>query len=591
MKTTRAPLLIQFWTPAHQQDFSDNVTLQNELNARWTTNLDGFTRQGITGNPWNETYASDQTAYFNPLTFVPPSAPTADNYAQITWSASPGRIAAYFPTLTTEQRLSLADTGYCLTTDPTTGIKIPTTFGYIPAAPCQPVSTEQVPYGPYGPRGWQDEYCEWSVERDDKGNIVRVDITCENPEYWNTLWMISPQRVCDLYRSTLGKPQIQLSDLYLRDAAGQPVIDPSTSRPAYNPFNKWNTGPFSSAAAGGAMHLTSTPNTLQTEINLASSATVQRSGGPYTEDSLLCCAQYGQLHRNSDPHIGFQVNQTVGAGYTATLTNPPGLYIQAPNFSSYAPPAGHEGDNVSQFWTVVRGTSSLTDEWGNQLPGNFILHAKFEVPKDKGYTISDITINGVPIKWGGQIIQTITMQIIAMAYPATAPAAGPCVGSPSTVLAQPLQLFHANVFTAMYGTGVSTVNFPMSLVSNSTLIAPLVEQGNVGAAMVLTCATVTLRPNGELPTVAFTLDGTTVDTSVTAKVITSFPVSYAVPGNTYPSGGTALSVVVSVAADAPTGLRGVFVTNPGQAQGAAMPALLNVVAKGLIGGLTTKPAV
>jgi len=87
-----------------------------------------------------------------------------------------------------------------------------------------------------------DEYCEWSVTRDANGNIIRIDFVCENPEYWNTLWMISPETVRSLYEQTLNfqvpadqQITITLEDLYLNDPqTGQPVIDPSTGRPVYN---------------------------------------------------------------------------------------------------------------------------------------------------------------------------------------------------------------------------------------------------------------------------------------------------------------------------------------------------------------------
>ncbi|MFY0534578.1 hypothetical protein [Nannocystis pusilla] len=286
---------------------------------------------GITGNPWTATNSSDQTWYFDPTT-----TDTSEGlYAQIIWSPVPGRIRYYFPNTSNANLWSLADTGY-----DTTG----KTFGPIPANPCDTSDTATIPYGPYGPRGWQDEYCEWSVTRNAQGQIVRIDFTCENPEYWNTLWMVSPQRVVELYRSTLDKPQIALEDLYLRDATGNPVIDASTGRPTYNPLNKWNSGTNSTASAGGAMHLTSTPNTLQTEIGLGSTATTPRTSGNANPNTLICCAQYGQIGRNSDPHIGQSVNLTVTPpnpaipSAKATLANPPGLYIQNPNFGRITAP-------------------------------------------------------------------------------------------------------------------------------------------------------------------------------------------------------------------------------------------------------------
>lgn len=560
----------QFITPAGQIDFPNDPAKQQQLNQQWTVNLTGFTAQGITGDPWNSTNSANNTWYFNPL--------TADTkgyaYVPIQWNAFPGRLTYYYGggggtnsqnlKLSSDDLLSLGDTGKTTQGTP---------FGELPEItnPCSGAVTK---YGPYGPRGWQDEYCEWSVERDTTNNIVRIDFTCENPEYWNTLWMTDPQKVLELYRSTLGKPQIQLEDLYLVNPLnGQPIIDPSTGRPGYDPLNKWNSGPISTAKQGGAMHLTSTPNTLQTEIGLASAATVPRQVGNSNPQTLICCAQYGQPARNSDPHIGQSVNQLVAppdpsqSAFKVTLANPPGLYIQTPDFSGFKTP---DGTPASAFWTIVRGVSSMQDANGVALPGNYILHATFQVPASKGYTVSDITINGKKIQWAGQVAQMFFMQITGMGVPqtTTAPVQG-CVGTPTTVLAQPLQLFHANVFAALISTHPSNLmGMTMNLASNSTLIAPMVKPGQTNIPMVLTAATVS---GTTLPTVDF-------GPGITAQVVGKSQVKYAVPGNSYPDTVTVLTLQVNVAANAQPGLRGLTLTNSGQSpSNTPFPAALNVV--------------
>jgi hypothetical protein len=96
--------------------------------------------------------------------------------------------------------------------------------------------------------------------------------------------------------------KVDVTDLQLTDASGNPVIDPTTGRPAYNPLNKWNNGAASrrgANASGGAIHLTSTPNTLQTELGLAGGATVRRTVGNTNPQKLICCSQFGQAFRNS----------------------------------------------------------------------------------------------------------------------------------------------------------------------------------------------------------------------------------------------------------------------------------------------------
>ncbi|NMO21253.1 hypothetical protein HPC49_52515 [Pyxidicoccus fallax] len=561
----------QFIPPAGQVDFPDDPTAQQALGQQWTVNLTGFTQQGITGDPWNATNSANNIWYFNPLT----TDTKGYGYAPIQWNAFPGRLAYYYGggggsnsqnlKLPDVDLLALADTGRTTTGTP---------FANLPTI-TNPCTGAVTPYGPYGPRGWQDEYCEWSVQRDAKNNIVRIDFTCENPEYWNTLWMIDPKRVLALYQQILGKPQILLEDLYLLDpVSSQPVIDPSTNRPAYNPLNKWNSGPVSTATQGGAIHLTSTPNTLQTEIGLASAATVPRTVGNSNAQTLICCAQYGQPARNSDPHIGLSVNQLVApqdpaqAANKVTLANPPGLYIQMPDFSGYKTP---DNTPASEFWTIVRGTPSLTDANGVQLPGNYILHATFEVPASKGYTVSDITINGQKIQWAGQVARTFFMQITGMGLPqqSAAPVQS-CVGTPGTELAQPLQLFHAAVFNAFIKTNVPNVmGMQMSLASNSTLIAPIVKQGQSNIPMVMTADTVS---GSGLPSVSATQ-------GLTVKVTGMTQATYAVPGNSYPGEVFVLQLQVSVAADAPLGLQGLWLTNAGQQKSKEpFPAALNVVA-------------
>lgn len=563
-----------FLTPARQKDFPNDPNKQALVDSRWNSNLDAFIQQGIIGNPWNATNSSGITNYFNPLTTPIPSGSAPQ---QITWPAFPGRPGTYNTQdnwgLTSGQILQLADTGYYSDSN---GQK--QTFPNITTNPCTEES-ESLPFGPYGPRGWQDEYCEWSVTRNSKNQIVRVDITCENPEYWNTLWSVDPDKVLQLYQQTLNKPQIQSKDLYLLDLKGNPVIDPSTGRPAYNPLNKWNAGPASTDTYGGAMHLTSTPNTLQTEIGLACAATIQRQGyGPGNPNGLICCAQYGQIYRNSDPHIGASVNAVVAGLVTATpssvtLTNPPGLYIQEPTSTTWATYQTPDGTDASTFWKVVRGTKALNDSSGKPLPGNFILHAVFEVPTSKGYTISDIMIGGQPITWAGQIIQTFVMQIVATPISAALPPSVGCAGSPTVNLAQPLQLFHAAVFDTMNGTQVicpvQPAPYKMTLLSNSTLIPPTVRPGDQNVYMVLTGATL-----GSSYTVTFD------DPNITARVTGQAQVYYAVPGNTYPGQATAIKLTVNVGANSKPGLHSVYITNSGQSQGPAMPGLLMVSAGG-----------
>ncbi|MGB1205164.1 MAG: hypothetical protein ACPG5B_05930 [Chitinophagales bacterium] len=555
---SKATTKFQFRTPAAIQDFGQGSDEQNQLNALWSENLDGFIQQGMLSNRWNTTNTPSTTNYYNPVVDNPPSSA-----ADIRWGAFPGRLAFNFPTATQDTINKMADTGV-MPSD-------------ISDNPCQPDGSKSVPYYPYGPRGWQDEYCEWAVTRNAAGKITRIDFTCENPEYWNSLWEIDPSKVLELYRSILSKPQITLEDLSVTG-----ITNPITGGPVYNPLNKWNSGTVSNETTGGAIHLTSTPNTIQTEIGLATASTIQRNNPDGTTfwpssqfNPLLCFAQYGQKDRNSDPNIGGSVNNFVTNSFVLTLADPPGLYIQTPVFTNYATP---DDTDPASFWTVLRGSDTLSTQDGTSLPGNFILHAVFQVPDDKDYVVGDITIEGKNIDWGSQVAATFHMQIVASAYTGTTPSGYGAVGetTPENTFAQPLQLFYKDYFEAMYNDKVANpVNYPIPLLSNSTYVPIKIETGTNNATMVVTCDTCTavVGDSSTYPTVSFDNDNiTAIVTAVKTDVY------YAVPGNSTPSENTALYITVTVSENTPAGIYSVFVTNVGQEKGFALPALLKVIA-------------
>ena len=580
------PALSAFHPPAFVQDLGAGTPQQAQLDALWSTRVEAFTQQAILGNPWNVQYASYQTAYYDPLkTDIPPSAATA----LVQWNAFPNRLSQYLGAgatprnpydLTPQQLLAVADSGRGLQPIPTQLCPEPQWHG------------DRHPFGPYGPRGWMDEYCEWSVCRDAAGKIVRVDLVCENPEYWHTLWSVSPAQVAELYEQALnaGAPpgrqvSVSVADLQLTDpATGKPFLDPLTGEPAYNPLNRWNHGPAAvrtgaPSDTGGAMHLTSTPNTVQTEMGLAGGASVQRQAGNADPQALICCAQYGQNYRNSDPHIGQAVNQLVASGAIVALADPSGLYIQTPRFDAWQlPDDPHLPSDAqpSDLWQVVRGEPSPVDPvTGRPFPGDMILHAAVQIPlawsqAGVSFGLEDVTIRGIAIAYGGQIAQTFAIGLFPRPLPQAAPPAVPCVAplAPGTV--QPLQLMTAAVWDAYYDTTFPTPAGPqMSLASNTVIVPASIPQGASDVELALTCS----GAAGAAPQIAFGGEGVAVS-GVSAPV----SVSYAVPGNSYPGDCQLVRFTISVDASAAPGLRGLTIANAGQRPGPAGPGLLNVVA-------------
>jgi hypothetical protein len=520
---TAGMMLDAFSPPAFQKDFAGSPAKQRELDARWSRNVNQWTEQGIVGNPWTSSVDSPHAFYYNPLvTPVPAQSLTV----LVRWIAFPNRITTYLGppqhAFTQEQLYEFAENGRLA--DGTTLPPIPQ--GVCPFIDSTPMPT--VRYDPPGPRGWQDEYCEWAVERDAKGEIVRVMFTCENPEYWYTLWSVDPERVAELYRE-LVSPRVRLDDLYLRDAGGKPVRDPNTGDYVYNPLNKWNNSTRLLPDSGGAVHLTSPPNNLGAEIGLGAAATLLRYANSDPQD-LICCTPYGQSFRHSDPHIGFTVNQGVQTlGWRATIANPVGLYIQEPNFENVElpPEAVEAGLAPRDFWHLERGTPEMG------------LHAVFRAPKGYEHVkLSGIRISGQPLRWGAQLTQTFEIGLRGTFIPpGSTPAqqymSCPNDESPAPNRPAPYQLISYPVMQAYLAADMT---------GDSSTAAPTVKRGT------------TLRD------MAIVTTGTTADTPIVfpdgVKVTKkSFLENqcYHVPGNT--RGGTfnLFVVDIEVTSEAPLG--------------------------------------
>jgi hypothetical protein len=231
----------------------------------------------------------------------------------------------------------------------------------------------------------QDEYLEWHVTRNEAGKIVSVQFTCEGYDYYEFLGENAPDTLVALYQQFIS-PAVKKSDLFVGGT--------------YNRLNRWNT-------ANGAMHLTHPANSLFAEVFLAASATVRRKNPTGTEITasipLINCAQFGAANRNSDPAIGAAVNGLARQGRMITLANPVGLYIDRIDEAGFQLP---DGSPATGFFRILRGVPGQT------------LSAVFEPPAAvaaAGITVSDLTVGGEQIQFGGQIAQKITMKLTGVA--------------------------------------------------------------------------------------------------------------------------------------------------------------------------------
>jgi hypothetical protein len=257
---------------------------------------------------------------------------------------------------------------------------------------------------------FQDEYLEWFVTRDpNTSKIIKVEFTCEGPEYWAFLAKQDPDTVLELYRANVNS-QVRADDLF-QDGV-------------YNPLNPWNL-------TRGAMHLIQPNNTLSAEIFIAADATILRhdaSGNLITDAAdLIGCAGFGEKTRASDPHIGDEVNGLARQGYTVTLTDPVGLYMESLDTTGWTKP---DGSPVGDYFRITRGDKAHA------------VRAVYAVPEGERsaaqpFAVGDILIGGVPIEFGGQIAKNITMRLTGFASGKgmiTSPAFG--CGGPPQVTAQ-----------------------------------------------------------------------------------------------------------------------------------------------------------
>jgi hypothetical protein len=231
-------------------------------------------------------------------------------------------------------------------------------------------------------RDVQDEYCEWAVTRRADDKITRVTFTSEPREYWFFLANRDPDRVLALYREHVS-PAVTFDDLF-PDGGG------------YDRFNRWNAGTIDSI-----MHLNQGANALGAEIELAAAATIVREKDGqvlHTEQALIGCSKYGDARRNSDPHIGGEVNAVARAGGKVTIADPVGLYIDRLDTAGWDSP---DHTDPLTFWRFTRGTA-----------GNWV-RAVYEVPPDAGkdYVVGDVTILGEPIDFGSQIAEHILIRV------------------------------------------------------------------------------------------------------------------------------------------------------------------------------------
>jgi hypothetical protein len=234
-----------------------------------------------------------------------------------------------------------------------------------------------------GERTTQIEYLEWVTERDARGRLTRVTFTTETPEYWTALFRGpgGPDRVLQLYRELLGKPDILLSEL--TDGAGN-----------YDPLNVWNT-------ARGMIHYICT---RPPEFENSLSGALKLVAASVTRAIISDNFQRGPAAPTAaDPRVINDIRALARKGLQVTVTDPVGIYIGGWDDTGWTKPDGSPVDN---YWHVVRPAGAS---------GPPALRLVYDVPPSEGFVVGDIRIGGRPIEFGGQIAEHLTVLFPAMA--------------------------------------------------------------------------------------------------------------------------------------------------------------------------------
>jgi hypothetical protein len=229
------------------------------------------------------------------------------------------------------------------------------------------------PADPVSGRDAQNEYLEWHVTRRGK-KITRVVFSTEVPEYYREMAASDASgrdQVVALYRDFVSS-SVRESDLFTGGT--------------YLPETQWNT-------TKGIVHFVQDINTLTAAINLA-------EGSVSTPGVLDNYDQQISVPMSADARVNLDIGALSRKGLSITLAEPIGLYMIHWDDTGWTKP---DGAPVGDYWDVTRGSPDAA------------LRLVYEVPKEEGFVVGDISIGGRPIEFGGQIAEHVTVGIVGAA--------------------------------------------------------------------------------------------------------------------------------------------------------------------------------
>jgi|GEM_PF-2347372 len=183
---------------------------------------------------------------------------------------------------------------------------------------------------------FQDEYVEWRVERDTRGDVAQVTFTTEFSEYYEALAEIGEAALVAGIQGAIPDANPSTEELF---GAGFDPANASASARAES-FRKQNVVPFNSSAPEvknpwnnnekGILCLAQRFNTLGALFNLAKECSVPNASIPSTGQCAAvspACAS----NRNSDPQICARSQDVARIPRVLSLQDPVGVVIRSLN--------------------------------------------------------------------------------------------------------------------------------------------------------------------------------------------------------------------------------------------------------------------
>ena len=228
---------------------------------------------------------------------------------------------------------------------------------------------------------FQDEYVEWTVEKNADNIPTKITFTTELPEYLEAFAEIGPLELIRAVQDIIPGANPTIGDLYgFNDLSN---TTPNTRRQSFRdhlPNNPWNNG------QKGILCLTQQFNTMNALFNLVTECSIKKAQGSPGDTCGLVGEACG-VGRSSDPRICSESQAAVRSGFGITLKDSAGIRII----------------RLDGSWKVDSQTVDINNEGANQ--------GVWSVSRNGRRAILDLTKNVTladdPVTTGAQVSRVL----------------------------------------------------------------------------------------------------------------------------------------------------------------------------------------